>query len=181
MVGLPGAGKSTFSKLLCRRIGAQRVNGDLAKAKIFGSVDKANYEGDGKRDDRHRQAYKKVHAEAESILKQSRHLVRDYQHNGFATRAGAHKLALAHDAYHVVAWLEIDPEVSTARALARAQKPSGPDIPIWDQDRAVKATAKCLAKRDPARNDENIIWVDATISPDSQVDLFLEQIGWPGY
>lgn len=178
LVGLPGSGKSTFARALCRRIGAKRVNGDDTKAEMFGSVDRANHDGDGQRQRRHRQAFDRVYAEAESILRTGRHLVRDYQHNGLANRQRASQLAAAHGAYHVVVWLEIDPQRSIARALARSKSPIGPGIPIWSRDRARRATAKTLAKLEPGQEDENIVRLDATKPVESQIDLFLARIGW---
>lgn len=179
LIGVGGVGKTTFSKRLCRRIGARRVGGDPAKAKLFGSVDQADHDDDGK-DRRHAEAFARVYAEAESILARGDHLVRDYVHISAAERRRAARLAGDYGAYHVIAWAQAPRQVSIARAVARSSLPNRPDIPTWNAAQVKRNHESITSRLELPGPEENMVLVDTTAPPRVQVDRFLAEIGWPG-
>ena len=172
LLGWPGSGKSTFSRLLCDRTGAARVNGDLAKAELFGSLIAAHDESDGLRPERHRQAYALVERQAEEYLAAGRHLVRDYNHDLRAARDRSRAHARRHGALPVVAWIWTPPGIAAERFRTR---PAGRDIP--DPAHAGKDIGEAVAKLEPPRGDEACVVLDGLARPDDSVSRFAAAVG----
>lgn len=177
MLGVPGAGKTSFSTELCSRLGpwSVRVNGDSAKARLWGTLDNSYRGGPELAEMRHQQAYAGIHRRAESALRRGCHLVRDYRHDSPAEQNRASRLAAAHGAYHVIAWIIVPVDAALERTQSRLTH-DPVNCPGWGQDEASRIiTAADRRLVLPAEG--TYVTLNGLQPVSDLVDAFLDAIG----
>lgn len=180
LLGSPGSGKSTFARALCDRLGPRtvRVNGDATKARLWGSLDNAQRNDDGKAEERHAEAFAEVHRQAEAAVRGGHHLVRDYRHSGTDEQDRAAALGARYGAYTVFVWILVAPETAVSRSVLRVrQEPGRTDYPGWSYGKALEVVRDAdRTARFPTAG--GCVVLDGRRPAGELLDAFLEIIGW---
>ena len=172
LIGVPGSGKTSFSLETADRLTAVRVNGDEAKAELFGSVNEANKK-DGQQKRRKDQAFGLVYSRAESALASDRNLVCDFNHDKRSARDRVRELASKYGASCWFAWMRTPVETAVARCVSRWQTDPRPDVVYADWDTANRSVLSTLAILEAPTTDENVVILNACLPTHQLVSSFL--------
>lgn len=109
MVGYPGAGKTTASRLICDLTGAVHIWADHERKKVFGRPTHHQTES--------LELYRRLNAETEKLLQEGKSVVFDTSFNHRKDRDYMRQLAGATGAHVVIVWVRTPKELAKARAL----------------------------------------------------------------
>lgn len=108
MVGYPGSGKTTTSRLISAMTGAEHIWADHERKEMFGTPTHTA--------DESRQLYAVLNKKAEELLAQGRDVVYDTNFNFFKDRERMRQLAAVHNAQTVLVWVQTPKDVAFRRA-----------------------------------------------------------------
>lgn len=114
MIGLPGAGKTTFSRALAEELGfvlVNRAGPDTRRLPPLSPMDLRNPD--------HSVDPSAGYAEAEHCADLALPAVLDWSHHTPELQRAAAGIARRHDAMHVYAWLHADADTAEARLVSR--------------------------------------------------------------
>ena len=157
------AGKSSFSRRLASKIGAQRINADIIRRDLFKTYEEwtkpANKE----------KVFETLNQHVRQALKAGRSVVRDYQHDSWQEREGVRQMANEFGALSVIVWIKIPAEVAIERAVAR---PDSPDSIKFDEVFVRDAVKRHLERLEPPTAEESYIEIDGRWPFERQYEAF---------
>jgi len=163
MVGYPGSGKTTISKIISEQTGAVHLWADHERQLMFTTPQRSHAENI--------QLYDELNDRTDELLRQGKSVIFDTNFNFYRDRERLRRVAARNGAHAVVVW------VTTARDIARerATKHSeGQETRIWgnmpeaDFDRIA-------GNLEPPRPDEHVIEMDGTDITPTYITQKLQQ------
>src|ERR1700722_5772312 len=109
LVGYPGAGKTTVSKIIVEATGAVHLWADVERQKRFGQATHSQQESE--------QLYDELNARAEQLLAEGKSVVFDTNFNFRGDRQKLREIAGRHGAETFVVWITLPEEVAKARSV----------------------------------------------------------------
>ncbi len=159
LIGYPGAGKTTVSKIIAETTGAVHIWADVERQKMFGRPTHSQQESI--------ELYDKLNEQAEQLLAAGKSVVFDTNFNFYADRQKLRDIANRHGAETIVAWIELPAETAKARAVNTPDSRNGYQISMSEtQFDAI------VSKLEPPTEDEKTIKIDgAKLDRQAVIDL----------
>jgi predicted kinase len=149
LVGYPGAGKTTLSRLIAERTGAVHLWADVERHKLFGEATHSHAES--------LKLYDYLNTEAEKLLAAGHSVVFDTNFNFRADRDLLREIASRNGAETVVIWIQLPKEAAKQRVVNKIDKRNGYRVAMTEtQFDAI------TSKLEPPTDDENVIKIDGT-------------------
>jgi predicted kinase len=159
LIGYPGAGKTTVSKLIAEHTGAVHLWADHERQLRFGQPTHSQAEST--------QLYDELNAEAEQLLAAGKSVVFDTNFNFYADRQKLRAIADRYQAETVVIWITLPAEMAKIRALHIESSRNG-----YQTSMSEAQFDAIVAKLEPPREDEKIIKIDgAKLDAQQVIDL----------
>lgn len=108
MVGYPGSGKSTTSRIIHELTGAIHIWADHERGKMFAEPTHAKAES--------RQLYDVLNARVEALLEEGKSVIFDTNFNFYKDRQLMREIAARHGAKATLVWIRTDKELAKQRA-----------------------------------------------------------------
>lgn len=108
MLGYPGAGKTTASKLIADVTGATHIWADQERRNLHPQPSYSQREND--------ELYTSLNTETDKYLRQGKDVVFDTAFNHYEDRQKLRQIATSHNAQTIVVWVKTPPQVSKDRA-----------------------------------------------------------------
>lgn len=149
LVGYPGAGKTTLSKLIAARTGAIHLWADVERHKLFGGATHSQAES--------HTLYDYLNKETDKLLAAGHSVVFDTNFNFRADRDLLRQLAQKNKAETVVVWVQIPKQVAKDRVVGKVDPRNGYRVAMTEpQFNAI------TAKLEPPAEDENVIKINGS-------------------
>ena len=149
LVGYPGAGKTTVSKLIAETTGAVHLWSDVERHKLFAQPTHARQESV--------QLYEHLNRRAGELLAAGQSVVFDTNFNFAADRRKLRDIATRHGAETIVIWVTVPEEVAKARAVHAAYSRNGYNVSMTEQQ-----FDAIVSKLEAPAEDEKVIKIDGT-------------------
>jgi predicted kinase len=117
MVGYPGSGKTTVSKLIHRQTGAEHLWADAERRKMFNNPMHSRSES--------KKLYDHLNAITDQLLGEGKSVIFDTNFNFYKDRQHLRKIAEKHGAQTVVIWITTPKEIAKQRAVHERQLRNG--------------------------------------------------------
>ena len=163
ILGTMAAGKSSFSRQLASKIGAQRINADIIRRDLF-----KTYEGWTKPANKER-VFEVLNQRVRQALKAGHSVIRDYQHDSWQEREGVRQMANEFGALPVIVWIKIPAEVAIGRAIIR---PDAPDSIKFDEAFIRDAVKRHSERLEPPTAEESYAEIDGRWPFERQYEVF---------
>jgi predicted kinase len=155
MVGYPGAGKTTVSKIIHDLTGAEHVWADRERHEIYGTPTYSHAEN--------LQLYARLNDETEQLLRSGKSVIYDTAFNFFDDRKRLRQVADRTHAETIIVWVKVDKSLALTRATDNAHlqhtRVLG-DMPLDIFDHIA-------SKLEAPGQEENVVILDGTkITPD---------------
>lgn len=144
LVGYPGAGKTTVSKLIASRTGAIHLWADVERHKLFGEATHSHAES--------LKLYEYLNNEAEKLLAAGHSVVFDTNFNFRADRDMLREIADRHGAETVVVWISVPKAEAKKRVVNKIDSRNGYKIGMTETQ-----FDSITSKLEPPAEDENVI------------------------
>lgn len=159
MLGYPGAGKTTASRIIARLTKAEHLWADHVRRELFGKPTYSGQEND--------QLYSQMNLQATTLLAQGRDVVFDTGFNYFRDRAYLRKVAAKAGADTVLVWVTVDQAVARTRATTDAHLQDSRAL----GDMAQQDFDRLTSSLEPPQKNEPFVELDGTkITPDYIAD-----------
>ena len=145
------AGKSSFSRQLAAKIGAQRINADIIRRELFKTYEEWTKPANKER------VFEVLNQHVRQALKAGRSVIRDYQHDYRQEREEVRQMANEFGALPVIVWIKIPAEVAIERAIAR---PDSPDSIKFEEAFVRDAVKRHLERLEPPTAGEPYVEID---------------------
>jgi predicted kinase len=167
MLGVPGSGKTYFSKKLAVELNAEYINADRIRYDLFGSINA------GRTPENHRKTYELVNKKTIEALQSCRSVVRDNQNNSKSDRIWCKEQANKVLSKTIVIWIKTPKELAIKRGISR--KGSNSQIKLSPQ-MASEFHRRSLAALEPPTGDEECIEIDGTLPFNQQFVEFRNKL-----
>lgn len=147
MVGYPGAGKTTISRLISKRTGAVHLWADAERHKMFGKPTHSQEESV--------QLYEYLNHRAAELLANGESVVFDTNFNFASDREKLRDIAKQRDAETKVVWLTTPVEVAREKAVHPPEMRNGYMIGMTEQE-----FDSIVSKLEPPTKNEKVIKLD---------------------
>lgn len=155
MLGYPGAGKTTCSKVIHELTGAVHLWADHVRHKRFQNPNYSQAEND--------QLYKQMNQEAYDLLSKGQSVIFDTNFNYYKDREHLRKLAMKAHANTVLLWVTVPKAVAYKRATTDAHKTTNGFAAIMSDQHFNRLSDKL----EKPRSEETFIEIDGTkVSPE---------------
>ncbi len=114
MVGYPGSGKTTVSRIICDLTGAEHIWADFERKTMFGTPTHSPAES--------KQLYMCLNAEAETRLAAGKSVIYDTNFNFYDDRELMRAVAARHNADTKLVWVQTPRDIAFARASIDVHK-----------------------------------------------------------
>lgn len=170
-VGIPGSGKTTFSRALAEKLRAVLLNSDSIRIWMWGSLEEIhkNHETVEGRADANKLTFGALNYAANQVLASGQNVVYDCNANHVSERQEKHNIADKNGALSVVVRMRVPYEVSLERVQYRDE--------AHDQRRFSLEKAETILQRfskeieEPDEN-ERVIFIDGQATFDEQYAVF---------
>jgi predicted kinase len=152
LVGYPGAGKTTVSKIIAKATGAEHIWADHERLKMFGQPTHSQSES--------KELYDHLNLETDRLLAQGRSIIFDTNFNFYDDRSHLRAIAKKHGANTTVVWITTPRDVAKQRAVHDQNLRNGYEFPLSDDD-----FERMASNLQPPEEAENVIKIDG-----SQID-----------
>lgn len=149
MVGYPGVGKTTISKLIAEHTGAVHLWADVERHKLFDTPLHSEAES--------RKLYDRLNQQAEQLLASGKSVVFDTSFNHYRDRDLLREIAAAKGAETLVVWVTTPEDAARDRAVHANIVRNG-----YDFSMTVSQFDAIAGKLEPPRPDEKTIKIDGT-------------------
>lgn len=149
LVGYPGAGKTTVSKIIAETTGAVHLWADLERQAMFGQPTHSQQESV--------RLYDVLNERAEQLLANGQSVVFDTNFNFYADRQKLRDIADRQDAETIVVWITLPEADAKARAVNTADSRNG-----YQMSMSEAQFDAIVSKLEPPREDEKVIKIDGT-------------------
>lgn len=150
MVGYPGAGKTTVSKIIHEATGAVHLWADKIRNERFPNPTHSHEEN--------LQLYSHLNEVAAELLAAGQDVIFDTNFNYFKDRQHMRDIADAHSATAKLIWITTPKDIAKERATLKAQNQ---DTRIWG-NMPIDDFERISNKLEEPRPDENVIKIDGT-------------------
>jgi len=147
MVGYPGSGKTTISKLIAKRTGAVHLWADAERHKMFGTPTHSNEESV--------QLYEYLNHRAAELLANGESVVFDTNFNFASDRGKLRDIADQRDAITKVIWLTTPVEIAHEQAVHPPTMRNGYMFGMTEEE-----FGSIVSKLEPPTKNENVIKID---------------------
>jgi predicted kinase len=150
MVGYPGSGKTTASRIIHDLTGAEHIWADHERKSMFGAPTHSRTES--------RMLYERLNAQADDLLKEGKSVIFDTNFNFYKDREYMRRIAAKNNAKTMLVWIQTPKEVAFARASIDVHKQATRvlgDIPKAEFDRMTH-------NLQPPQEDEHPVILDGT-------------------
>lgn len=147
LVGYPGAGKTTVSKLITNHTGAVHLWADFERHKLFGDATHSHTES--------LKLYDYLNAEAEKLLAAGHSVVFDTNFNFRADRDILRSIANRHSAETIVIWISVPKDQAKKRVVNKIDSRNGYKVAMTETQ-----FDSITSKLEPPTEDENVIKID---------------------
>lgn len=155
MVGYPGAGKTTISKLIAKRTGAVHLWADAERHNMFDQPTHSHKESV--------QLYEYLNHRAGELLSNGESVVFDTNFNFFSDREKLREIANQRGAATKVIWLTTPTDIAREQAVHAPQMRNGYMFGMTNQE-----FDDIVSKLEPPKKNENVIKIDrAKLDADS--------------
>ena len=161
MLGYPGAGKTTTSKLIAKLTGAKHLWADHERRAMFVDPTHSKTESD--------QLYAQLNKQTEELLSQGHSVVFDTSFNHFADREYLRRIAAKHNARVLLIWLD----TSLATAKSRAVDKSHAEHNKYSQSMSDEEFNRIARHLEPPRPQESAIEFDGNQISEQTVEAML--------
>ncbi|MDB5181447.1 MAG: uncharacterized protein JWP13_210 [Candidatus Saccharibacteria bacterium] len=154
MVGYPGSGKTTTSRIIRDLTGAQHIWADHVRKAMFGTPTHSHEES--------RQLYDRLNKEADQLIAEGKSVVYDTNFNFYKDRQLMRDMAQRYDAEVKLVWVQTPKEVAFERASIDTHKQATRvlgDMPKEEFDRMIHNLEP------PAPEEEPIVLDGTQITP----------------
>ena len=160
LIGYPGAGKTTVSKLIAKTTGAVHLWADRERQAMFGQPTHSQQES--------MQLYDTLNEHAEKLLAAGQSVVFDTNFNFYADRQKLREIAEQQGAETVVVWITLPVEAAKSRAVHTTDSRNGYQVSMSEAQ-----FDTIVSKLEPPHEDEKIIKVDGTkLDRETLIPLF---------
>jgi predicted kinase len=149
LVGYPGAGKTTLSKLIAERTGAVHIWADVERHKLFGDATHSHAES--------LKLYDYLNTETEKLLAAGHSVIFDTNFNFRADRDLLREIASRHGAETVVIWIQVPKDEAKQRVVNKIDKRNGYRVAMTEEQ-----FDAITAKLEEPTDDENVIKIDGS-------------------
>lgn len=150
LVGLPGSGKTTTSRVLHELTGATHIWADHERKNMFGTPLHTEEES--------QELYSRLNAETDEELAQGHSVIFDTNFNFYKDREHLRSIADRHNADTKILWVQAPKDLAMQRATADSHKQA--TRPLGDM--TDKQFEHIASKLEPPRASENPIILDGT-------------------
>ena len=149
LVGYPGSGKTTTSKLIQAQTGATHIWADRERRKMFGNPTHSHEES--------RQLYDHLNEVADNLLGEGKSVIFDTNFNFYKDRQHLREIAVKNGAKAVVVWITTPKETAKQRAVheQRLRNDYAYVLPEDDFERMSNHL-------EPPHEDERLVKIDGT-------------------
>jgi predicted kinase len=147
LIGYPGAGKTTASKIIAETTGAVHLWADRERHRMFDQPTHSQPES--------MQLYDELNHQAEQLLAAGRSVVFDTNFNFYADRQKLREIADRQGAETVVVWITVPEAAAKARAVNTLDSRNGYQMSMSEEQ-----FDAIVSKLEPPREDEKVIKID---------------------
>jgi predicted kinase len=163
MVGYPGSGKTTVSKIIHELTGAVHLWADHERQQMFKTPEHSHQENI--------KLYDELNERTDELLRQGKSVIFDTNFNFYRDRERLRRIAARNGAHAVVIWITTSKPVARERAT---QKSEGQDTRIWG-NMPVADFDRIARNLQPPKDDEHTIELDGTNITAAYVQQKLQQ------
>ncbi len=173
-LGVPGSGKTYFARRLADKLNAVRINGDSMRLAIFGSIEEMKkLHSSDERYKLNTYTFNALDYVADQILQRGHDLVYDAHHNKRIDREALEKLAAAHEAVPVVAWIKTPLDIAVKRGQERE---ATVDQRKFTEEEISEVINRHQANTDEPIDTELVISIDGQLPFEEQFKEFESQL-----
>lgn len=158
MLGYPGAGKTTASKIIHRLTGAEHLWADHERNQMFTNPTHTHQE--------HVKLYSVLNKRAEAMLRSGKSVIFDTNFNFYKDRENLRRIAKDAGAKVILVWVATPKEIARERATAHSLE--GEHHRVWG-NMSVEAFERIAGNLQPARDDEQPVKLDGIDMTDEVV------------
>jgi predicted kinase len=147
LVGYPGAGKTTISKVIAEATGAEHIWADKERLAMFGTPTHSRTES--------KQLYDFLNKETDRILSDGRSIIFDTNFNFYDDRQYLRSIAEKHGADTTVVWITTPKEIAKQRAVHDRNLRNGYEFPLSEYD-----FERMANNLQPPKEHENVVKID---------------------
>jgi predicted kinase len=173
-LGLPGSGKTHFSRILCEKLGLVRFNSDAMRMAIFGSREKTTeiYKN-GDRKTLNSYVFNAIDYATGELLAKGQSVAQDANHNERSNRKNLEALAERHGGRVILIHIKTPREIAVQRAQERPETPEQRTLTPGEIENVYTRMLKNL---DAPEESELVIEIDGTAHSNDQWESFKKQI-----
>jgi predicted kinase len=149
LIGYPGAGKTTVSKIIADATGAVHLWADRERHRRFGRPTHSQQES--------MQLYDELNAKAGQLLAGGQSVVFDTNFNFYADRQKLRDIAQRQGAETVVVWVVLPKATAKIRAVHTVDSRNGYQVSMSEEQ-----FDAIVSKLEPPRDDEKVIKINGT-------------------
>jgi predicted kinase len=149
LIGYPGAGKTTVSKVLAKATGAKHLWADFERHKLFHSPTHS--------EDESNELYEKLNASADYLLGRGKSVVFDTNFNFYKDRQKLRSIALKNNAEAIVIWVKTPENVAKERAVKAHSSRN-----LYDMNMSEEQFNSIVSKLEEPKENEDYIELDDT-------------------
>lgn len=149
LIGYPGAGKTTVSKIVAEATGATHLWADLERHKLFPSPTHSKEES--------YELYEKLNAMASNLLANGKSVVFDTNFNYLNDREKLRDIAKKNNAKTITIWVKTPKNLAKDRAVEAHESRN-----LYDINMSLERFNSIVSKLEPPTNDEAAIVLDGT-------------------
>lgn len=173
-LGVPGSGKSYFSRQAAERMYATRFNSDAMRLSIFGSRENAKRVYDsGNRRVLNSYVFGAMDYAAGQVLAGGTDVFYDANSNARSDRRNAERLAASHNAVPVLVWIRTPRHIAVQRGQDRDEAPDSPKKTEAEMHDVIDRMTANIQEPDET---ENVIILDGMLSFEEQFADFETQV-----
>lgn len=174
LLGVPGSGKTHFSRALAKKMNLVHLNSDAMRLAIFKSTEETTriYNSDD-RSILNTYVFGALDYVASQILSRGTGVIYDACNNSRAERASIDKIGARFNALSVTAWIQTPHDIALKRGQERSESDSQRKLYENDMAEAITEHAKNI---EAPTDDERSVILNGETSVEEQVEAFIKFI-----